>query len=69
MDLKKEAAAVAYTFIANNTSIGLGDGSTVRWLAGYLKDGIKTGLNVKVYTSSLQTQEFMQASGITVFDI
>jgi ribose 5-phosphate isomerase A len=69
MDLKKEAARVAYTFITNNTSIGLGDGVTVRWLAGYLKDGMNTGLNISIYTSSQQTQEFLQAEGITVLDI
>jgi len=69
MDLKKEAARVAYTFITANTSVGLGDGTTVRWLADYLIDGINKGLKVRVYTSSLPTQDYLQSAGITVFDI
>jgi ribose 5-phosphate isomerase A len=69
MDLKKEAARVAYTLITNNTSIGLGDGSTVRQLAGYVIEGIRAGLNLSVYTSSFQTQDFLQDGGINVSDI
>ena len=69
MDLKNEAALVAYTLITNNTSIGLGDGTTVRLLAGYLIDGMNAGLNVSVYSSSMQTQDLLQTAGITVHDI
>jgi ribose 5-phosphate isomerase A len=69
MDLKKEAARIAYTFVTNNTSIGLGDGATVRWLAGFLIEGMKTGLNVEIYTSSVQTRDFLLEAGITVLDI
>jgi len=69
MDLKKEAAREASTVIKKNTSIGLGDGATIRWLAGYLMDGISNGINVNLYTSSVQTQLFLQQSGIQVLDI
>jgi ribose 5-phosphate isomerase A len=69
MDPKKEAARVAYTLITNNTSVGLGDGSTIRFLASYLKDGIANGLDVKLYTSSLQTELFVREAGMTIHDI
>jgi ribose 5-phosphate isomerase A len=69
MEYKKDAARVAYTLITNNTSVGLGDGSTIRFLASYLKDGIANGLSIKVFTSSIQTEEFLKDLGITVLDI
>jgi ribose 5-phosphate isomerase A len=69
MDLKKEAARVACSYIENNISVGLGDGSTVRLLAGLLIDKIKDGLNVRLYTSSLTTQVFLEAAGLQVSDI
>jgi ribose 5-phosphate isomerase A len=69
MDLKREAAREASTSIKKNTSIGLGDGATIRWLAGYLMDGIGNGINVSLYTSSIQTELFLQQSGARVLDI
>jgi ribose 5-phosphate isomerase A len=69
MDLKKEVARVACTLITSNTSVGLGDGSTVRLLASYLKDGIASGLNVQLYTSSIQTHQFLKQFGIETLDI
>jgi ribose 5-phosphate isomerase A len=69
MDLKKEAARVAYTLITNNSSVGLGDGVTIRWLADYIIEGIKNGLTINLYTSSLKTQNFLQEAGMTVLDI
>ena len=69
MDLKKEAARVACSYIKNNTSVGLGDGSTVRLLAGMLIDKIKEGLHVHLYTSSATTQTFLETAGMQVHDI
>ena len=69
MDLKKEAARVACSYIKNNTSVGLGDGSTVRLLAGFLIDKIKDGLNVRLYTSSATTLVFLEEAGMLVRDI
>jgi ribose 5-phosphate isomerase A len=68
MDLKKEAARAAFTLVKNNSSVGLGDGVTIRWLAGYIIEGIKNGLTIKLYTSSLQTQDFLLDAGMTVLD-
>jgi ribose 5-phosphate isomerase A len=68
MDFKKEAARIAFTLIRNNSVVGLGDGSTIRFLAEYIIDEIKKGLTLRLYTSSRQTQIFLQEGGITVND-
>lgn len=69
MDLRKEAARVAYTLVENNCSIGVGDGTAVRYLASYIIEGIRGGLHLKLYTSSLKTEQFLQESGMSVCDI
>ena len=69
MDLKKEAARVAYSLVENNSSVGLGDGSAVRYLAAFIIDGIREGLQVRLFTSSFKTEEFLRESGMTVNDI
>ncbi len=68
MDLKKEAAREAYRLIKNNSSVGLGDGTAIRSLAEFIIEGLKEGLTLRLYTSSLRTQNFLQESGITVKD-
>lgn len=69
MDIKKEAARVACNLVDDNTSVGLGDGSTVRLLAEFLTERINAGLKVRLFTSSLQTHDFLQAAGVMVNDI
>jgi ribose 5-phosphate isomerase A len=69
MDLKKEAAREAYALIENKSSIGLGDGSAVRYLASYIIDGIRNGLQITLFTSSEKTDEFLRKSGIVPNDI
>jgi ribose 5-phosphate isomerase A len=69
MDVKKEAARVASTLVDGNTSVGLGDGSTVRLLAEYLTDRINAGLEIRLYTSSQQTLEFLRRRDVLVNDI
>ncbi len=69
MDAKKEAARIASTIVEDNTSVGLGDGSTVRLLADYLIERINAGLEIRLYTSSLQTLEFLQRRDVLVNDI
>ena len=69
MDFKKEAARIASTIVEDNTSVGLGDGSTVRLLAEYLIERINEGLEIRLYTSSLQTLEFLQRRDVSVNDI
>jgi ribose 5-phosphate isomerase A len=69
MDFKKEAARIASTIVEDNTSVGLGDGSTVRLLAEYLIDRLNAGLEIRLYTSSPQTLEFLQRRDVLVNDI
>ena len=69
MDLKKEAARLAYTLVENHGSIGLGDGTAVRHLASCIIGGMRNGLQVSLYTSSYQTEKFLQESGIVPNDI
>jgi ribose 5-phosphate isomerase A len=69
MDAKKEAAQVASTLADGNTSVGLGDGSTVRLLAAYLIDRMNAGLEIRLYTSSQQTSEFLRRRDVLVNDI
>jgi ribose 5-phosphate isomerase A len=69
MDAKKEAARVASTLVEGNTSVGLGDGSTVRLLAEYLIDRVNAGLEIRLYTSSRQTLEFLRRRDVLVHDI
>jgi ribose 5-phosphate isomerase A len=69
MDIKKEAARVACTLVEDNTSVGLGDGSTVRLLAEFLINRMNAGLKISLFTSSLQTQDFLQTAGVLVNDI
>ncbi len=68
MDPKQEAARAAFPLIKNNTTIGLGDGSTIIHLASQLVEGIRSGLNLNIYTSSFSTKDFLQGRGITIPD-
>jgi ribose 5-phosphate isomerase A len=68
MDLRKETARVAFTCIRNNSSVGLGDGSTILFLAEYIIEAIKKGLTLQLYTSSFQTQNYLEKNGINVKD-
>ena len=69
MDFKKEAARIASSLVDDNMSVGLGDGSTVRLLAEYLIDRMNKGLEIRLYTSSLQTLEFLRRREVLVNDI
>jgi ribose 5-phosphate isomerase A len=66
MDLKKEAARVASTLIRNNSSVGLGDGTAIRFLADFIMEEMKKGLTLQLYTSSFTTLKFLQERGIHV---
>ncbi len=68
MDLKKEAARAASLLVKNNTSIGLGDGSTIKYLAEFIINDLKNP-GKKIYTSSASTKIFLQDAGIIVNDI
>ncbi len=66
MDLKKLAAQKAVTLIKNNSIVGIGAGSTMAHIVGFLKDEVEKGLNVKVATSSFFTRQLLLQNGFTV---
>jgi ribose 5-phosphate isomerase A len=68
MELRKEITRVAFTLIRNKSSVGLGDGSTILFLAEYIIEAIKKGLTLQLFTSSVQTQNYLEKNGISVQD-
>jgi ribose 5-phosphate isomerase A len=66
IDLKKEAAQKAASFIRPNTVVGLGDGSTIAHVASFLNEKIKQGLAVQLLTSSFNTQQLLIEYGLDV---
>lgn len=69
IDFKKLAAAKAITLIKNHTVVGLGAGSTMAHMVGFLKDEIGKGLEIKLVTSSVVTKQLLLQNGISVVDI
>jgi ribose 5-phosphate isomerase A len=69
MDLKKEVARMAFALVNNQSSVGLGDGVTIRWLADHMIEGIRNGLSIRLFTSSTTTENYLQEAGISVLDI
>ena len=66
MDLKKEAAQRAITFINHKATVGLGVGSTIAYLVDLLAEEIKKGLEVTVCTSSFTTHQLLLTKGFAV---
>lgn len=69
MDLKKEAAAKAITLIRNNSTVGLGAGSTIAHVVDFLKKEVENGLQVKFVTSSFSTRQLLLKNEFDVFPI
>lgn len=63
-DLKKECAKEALKYIKTNSIIGLGGGSTISYLIGYIKEN--KDLNVKVVTPSFKTKMLCIEKGLEV---
>ena len=66
MDLKKEAAEKAITYIRNKTTIGLGAGTTIACIIDFLAEKAKEGLELKLVTSSFTTHQLLLQNGFTV---
>ncbi len=69
MDYKAKAAAEAVTLVKGQSIIGLGAGSTIAQAVNFLKQRIEKGLQVKIVTSSLATQELLHQQGIDTLNI
>lgn len=66
MDFKKEAASKAVGLVQTKSTIGLGAGSTIAYLVGFLKQAIEDGLEVKLVTSSFSTLQLLQKNSLPV---
>jgi ribose 5-phosphate isomerase A len=69
MDLKKAAAQKAVTFINNNTTIGLGAGSTIAHMVNFLSAEVKNGLTLKMVSASFNTHQLLLQKGFIVQSI
>ncbi len=66
MDFKKEAATKAINFIQHQQLVGLGAGSTIAFMVELLTEKKKTGLDIKLLTSSFNTRQLLLQKGFTV---
>jgi len=65
---KKAAAEKAVEFIESGMLVGLGTGSTVKFMIESLAEKIKKGLDVKTVSTSNATGKFAESLGITVLN-
>lgn len=66
MNLKKEAAVKAITLIRDNSTVGLGAGSTIAYLVEFLEKELDNGLQVKFVTSSFSTNQLLLKNNFPV---
>lgn len=66
MDLKEEAARTAIGFIKDNTTVGLGAGSTIAHLVKLLLPKIKAGLQIEFVTASYSTHQLLTRHALLV---
>jgi ribose 5-phosphate isomerase A len=67
-DFKKEAAKAALQFIKKDSVIGVGAGSTIKYLIGFIKEDPALTASIKVLTSSFTTKMLLKQHGFTVQD-
>jgi len=65
---KKAAAEKAVEFIESGMLVGLGTGSTVRFMIESLAEKIKNGLDINTISTSNTTSKFAESLGITVIN-
>ncbi|HZB46647.1 MAG TPA: ribose 5-phosphate isomerase A, partial [Pyrinomonadaceae bacterium] len=64
MDAKQRAGFKAAEFVEDGMSVGLGTGSTARWLVERLGERVREGLRVRCVPTSRRTEEQARALGI-----
>ncbi len=65
---KRAAAEIAFEFIESGMLVGLGTGSTVKFMIECLAVKVKNGLNVKTVSTSNATSKFAESLGINVLN-
>lgn len=68
MDHKKAAAQKAVELVTDNSTIGLGAGSAMGYMVGFLKEKADAGLKFSVLTSSFTTRKQLYEHNIQVRD-
>src|SRR5580704_1397857 len=68
-EIKKKAGVYAANLVKQETTIGLGTGSTVYWLIQELAERAKNGLRLTIVPTSAQTAELARRAGIKVSDL
>ncbi|MBZ5856916.1 ribose 5-phosphate isomerase A [Flavihumibacter profundi] len=66
MDLKKEAAIKAISFIKGKSKIGLGAGSTIAHIVNFLAMDMVAGQELSLFTSSFTTHQLLLEKGFSV---
>ena len=66
MNFKQQAAAKAIALVNENDIIGLGAGSTMAYVAAFLKKRIAEGLIVRLVTSSFTTRQLLLKENLPV---
>jgi ribose 5-phosphate isomerase A len=65
---KKAAAEKAVGFIESGMLVGLGTGSTIKFMIESLAEKVKNGLDVKTVSTSNATSKYAESLGITVLN-
>ena len=65
---KKAAAEKAVEFIENGMLVGLGTGSTVKYMVEALADRVKSGLDIKAVSTSDASTNLAASLGITILN-
>jgi ribose 5-phosphate isomerase A len=68
MDLKEEAALAAASMVTDGSTVGLGAGSTIAYLVGFLKQKVKNGMTIRFVTSSFSTLQLLEMNGLPVYN-
>ncbi|HSU52403.1 MAG TPA: ribose 5-phosphate isomerase A [Segetibacter sp.] len=69
MDLKKQAAEKALSFIEDKSVVGLGAGSTIAHLVEFLEKRVHQGMTLQFVTSSYSTLQLLQNKKLPVSSI
>ena len=68
MDLKKIAARKAADSLINGSSVGVGGGATMLYLAECIKEKLNEGWELKLFTSSPETAKFFRHQRMEFFE-
>ena len=68
-EIKKQLGKYAAGLVPANATIGLGSGSTIRWLIEELAKRVQQGLSIKIVPTSVQSKSLAEKAGIGSVDL